>query len=396
MGTRENFVDEVSLTVTSGDGGDGVVSFRREKFEPMGGPDGGDGGRGGDVVLLADRNLRTLLDIRHRREIKAERGHHGGPRNKTGAQGKDAEIRLPVGTQVFEFEADEDARPIVDLTHDRERFVICAGGRGGHGNARFKTSTRRAPDFSKPGGSGETLELRMSLKLLADVGLVGFPNAGKSTLLRRLSAARPRVASYPFTTLVPSLGVVERGEERLVVADIPGLIEGASEGAGLGDRFLRHIERTRVIVHLLDCGAMLVEGRDLVSDYETLRRELSRYREDLTQRRELLVLNKVELISDPSILADLEAALRERGLAPHRISGATGQGCSELVGMLFELLAAADADADASSNADERSLADENPQPGHDPDTRETQDHVGADEEDPSSTADRPPVETIS
>ncbi|MCH7867137.1 MAG: GTPase ObgE [Myxococcales bacterium] len=351
MGTKANFVDEVFVNVTSGDGGDGMVSMRRAKFEPMGGPDGGDGGRGGDVVLVADGNLRTLLDIRHRREIKAERGANGGTREKTGASGKAVEIRVPVGTEIYDQDADEGSAPIVDLTLADQCHVICRGGKGGKGNTRFKTSTRQTPRFAQPGQRGETRSLRMTVKLLADVGFVGFPNAGKSTLLRQISKARPRVASYPFTTLVPSLGVVERGEQRIVAADIPGLIEGASEGAGLGDRFLRHIERTRVIVHLLDCGAMLTEGRDLINDYDTIRRELGRYRADLIERHEIVVLNKVDLLHDERDIVALEEALRDRGLQASRISGATGVGCRDLVSLMFDAVAAAN-EADTADKAE--------------------------------------------
>lgn len=353
MGTKENFVDEVFVSVTSGDGGRGMVSMRREKFEPMGGPDGGDGGRGGDVILVADPNLRTLLDIRHRREIKAQPGGNGGSRQKTGASGKPVEIRVPVGTGVYDREAAEDDPPIVDLTEPNQRFIICTGGIGGLGNTRFKSSTRQAPQFAQPGMPGETRDLRLTLRLLADVGFVGFPNAGKSTLLRRLSRARPRVASYPFTTLVPSLGVVERGEQRLVAADIPGLIEGASHGAGLGDRFLRHIERTRVIVHLLDCGALLAEGRDLIADYDAIRRELASYSKDLAERREIIALNKVELLQDDGPLLEIEKALQARGLSAVRISGATGLGCPELVDTMFDAL-----EAEAQDQAQEEQTRD--------------------------------------
>jgi GTP-binding protein len=344
MGRKENFVDEVFVNVTSGDGGDGMVSMRRAKFEPMGGPDGGDGGRGGDIILVADANLRTLLDIRHRREIAAQRGADGGTREKTGASGSPVEIRVPVGTEIYDHADDEDCEPIVDLAVANQSYVICRGGFGGKGNTRFKNSTRQTPRFAQSGKPGETRNLRMTVKLLADVGFVGFPNAGKSTLLRQISKARPRVASYPFTTLVPSLGVVERGEQRIVAADIPGLIEGASDGAGLGDRFLRHIERTRVIVHLLDCGAMLAEGRDLIKDYDAIRRELGRYSAELIERHEIVVLNKVDVIHDEEELLALEDALRSRGLQPSRISGATGVGCRDLINLMFDAVEAADAD----------------------------------------------------
>ncbi len=357
MGSKENFVDEVFVNVASGDGGDGIVSMRREKFEPMGGPDGGDGGRGGDVILIADQGLRTLLDIRHRREIKAERGHNGGNRQKKGASGASAEIRVPVGTEVYDEDAGEGIPPIVDLTAPDQSHVICRGGRGGLGNARFKTSTRQTPRFAQPGKPGESRKLRLMVKLLADVGFLGFPNAGKSTLLRRISKARPRVASYPFTTLVPSLGVVERGESRIVAADIPGLIEGASNGAGLGDRFLRHIERTRVLVHLLDCGAVLNEGRDLLEDYDAIRRELRRYRAQLCDRKEIVALSKVDLLHDDREILAFEEKLQARGLRTMRISAATGAGCRELVDSMFDAVEAAraeEADTEAQAAAREK------------------------------------------
>lgn len=337
MKNPQPFVDEAAVTVISGTGGNGTVGYRREKFVSLGGPNGGDGGRGGNVILVADRNLNTLTDLQRRPEIRAQNGANGGTSRKTGASGAHTEVRLPVGTLVYATDPDseilspEDDLPVVDLTEDGQRFIVARGGNGGFGNARFKNSTRQTPDFALNGRPGETRELRLSLKLLADVGLVGFPNAGKSTLLRRISEARPKVASYPFTTLTPSLGVVEVGDARIVVADIPGLIEGASDGAGLGHRFLRHVERTRVLVHLLDIGAWLIEGRDLLSDYESIRRELHRYRPELSHRHEILVLNKVDLVSDLSALEALEAKLADNGLRPIRLSGATGEGSGELV-----------------------------------------------------------------
>ncbi len=342
MANQSNFVDEAQISVTSGPGGDGCVSFRREKFVPRGGPDGGDGGRGGDVVFVADHNLSTLLDQRYRPHVRAERGQHGRGANQTGANGATTTLRVPVGTLVLDADEGEGADPLVDLSQHDQSFVAARGGRGGHGNARFATATRQTPDFALPGKPGESRNLRLTLKLLADVGLVGLPNAGKSTLLRRISAARPRVAAYPFTTLTPSLGVVALDDRRFVVADIPGLIEGASDGAGLGDRFLRHVERTRVLVHLLDMGAAVSEGRDLLESYDTIRRELSRYRAELLERTELIVLNKVDLIGDRSELAELEAGLRARGLKARAISGATGEGTRELVVDMLRALDAAD------------------------------------------------------
>ncbi|MCG8591368.1 MAG: GTPase ObgE [Proteobacteria bacterium] len=347
MKTSHAFVDEVDLTVASGAGGNGCVHMHRAKFVPRGGPDGGDGGRGGDVVLIADRNLNTLLHLRGRRELRAERGRDGGPQRKDGPAGDSCEIRLPVGTLVFDAADGEGAEPLADLSDDGERFVVARGGRGGWGNAHFATPTRQAPDFALPGKPGETLALRLSLKLMADVGLVGFPNAGKSTLISRISAAKPRVAAYPFTTLVPSLGVVDLGERRFVVADIPGLIEGASDGAGLGDRFLRHIERTRVLVHLLDAGAMVMEERDLVADYDAIRRELGRYRPELLDRPEIVVINKSDTVSDAQALAPVRKALGERGREVLVVSGATGEGVPDLLERMWEELERARAAAEA-------------------------------------------------
>jgi len=335
------FIDEVTISVAAGRGGAGCVSMRREKFVPLGGPDGGDGGRGGDVVLVANRNMTTLLDQRMRREYRAEAGQAGQGANRTGRNGRSVEIPVPLGTLVYD--AGRADALLADLTRDAERVVVARGGRGGRGNARFATPTRQAPDFAEPGEAGEAHRLRLSLKLLADVGLVGLPNAGKSTLLRRISAARPRVAAYPFTTLVPSLGVAEVDERRFVAADIPGLIDGASDGVGLGDRFLRHIERTRVLVHLLDAGAMLLEGRDLLQAYEVIRSELAAYGASLAERAELVALNKVDLVADRGVFEPLEAELRRRGREVFRVSGATGEGVEELLRAVLRALDAAPA-----------------------------------------------------
>lgn len=359
------FVDEVEIEVRSGKGGDGIVAFRREKYVANGGPNGGDGGRGGDVILVADDNVGTLLDFKGAKKIKAADGQNGGGSDKKGASADHVEVRVPVGTLVFDLgEADalpgEDEHELADLASEQapapldlnehaaledltepgQRFVVARGGRGGLGNARFKTSTRQAPDFATPGKPGESRRLRLALKLMADVGLVGFPNAGKSTLLRRISAARPRVANYPFTTLVPSLGVVERDDQRIVVADIPGLIEGASDGAGLGHQFLRHVERTRVLIHLLDLEAMLTLGRDLLDDYDAIRHELGRYRPELLERKEIVVLSKGDLVHDESLVADLEAKLAARGIQARRISAAATQGLDGLLHEVFDAVEA--------------------------------------------------------
>ena len=344
MKSSEMFIDEVTISVLAGDGGDGCVHLHREKYVPRGGPDGGDGGRGGDVVLLADRNLATLLEQRMRRENRAESGAPGGKNGRNGRGGATLEITVPVGTIVHEIGRDGE-HLLADLKSHGDRCVVALGGRGGRGNVNFATPTRQTPDFAERGRAGGARQLRLSLKLLADVGLVGFPNAGKSTLLRCLSAARPRVAAYPFTTLVPQLGVAECGERRFVVADIPGLIEGASEGAGLGDRFLRHIERTRVIVHLLDAGAAVLEQRDLIADYAAIRGELEAYEPGLLERTEIIALNKVDLLAERTPLDAIETELRRRGRRVVRTSGATGEGVDVLLREVVRALDEADAAA---------------------------------------------------
>jgi len=359
--SAHTFVDEAEITVHSGAGGDGSVHFRREKFVARGGPDGGDGGRGGDIVFVADRGESTLQAFRNLRELKAEPGENGAGQRKSGHDGRSREIRVPVGTLVFNAADDRDEpRPLVDLAEDQQRYVAARGGNGGWGNDHFKTPTRQTPDFANPGQPGVTRELRLSLKLLADVGIIGFPNAGKSTLLSRISAARPKVANYPFTTLVPSLGVVEVDDRRFVAADVPGLIEGASEGAGLGDRFLRHIERTRVLVHLLDVAAMLVEERDLLSDYEAIRKELGHFRPELLERHEIVAINKTELLTEGEDVARIDAleqSLHERGCQVMRISNATGQGVPEIVVAMLNAIDAAREIDDAEREREAREAA---------------------------------------
>jgi GTP-binding protein len=346
MNSPDSFIDEAVIEVVAGRGGNGCVSFRREKFVPRGGPDGGGGGRGGDVVLVADRGLSTLIDQKLRPLARAQDGAHGGGNQRDGRAGPDVELRLPVGTLVHDVEQTE---PLADLLEHGQRVVVARGGRGGRGNMSFATPTRQAPDRAEEGRPGEMRRLRLSLKLIADVGFVGLPNAGKSTLLRRLSAARPRVGAYPFTTLVPSLGVVEAGERRFVAADLPGLIEGASRGAGLGDRFLRHVERTRVLVHLLDVGTAALEGLEPLAplaDWETIRSELGAYAAALAERTEIVALNKLDLIAEDereARLAPLEDALRARGRTVLRVSGATGEGLDALRLAMLRAIEAADA-----------------------------------------------------
>ncbi|MFQ5643741.1 MAG: Obg family GTPase CgtA [Thiogranum sp.] len=288
------FVDEAAITVKAGDGGNGCVSFRREKYIPLGGPDGGDGGDGGSIILLADANLNTLADFRYERNFSAQRGENGRGRNCTGAKGDDLEIRVPTGTLVYE----EDTGELMgDLVENGQRLVVARGGFHGLGNLRYKSSTNRSPRQSKPGTPGEKRSLRLELKLLADVGLLGKPNAGKSTLIRAISSAKPKVADYPFTTLYPNLGVVRVEAHRsFVVADIPGLIEGAAEGAGLGVQFLRHLSRTGLLLHLVDVAPM--DGSDPVQDVRAIARELDKFSAELGERERWLVLNKTDLLPE--------------------------------------------------------------------------------------------------
>ena len=358
MKATESFIDEVVIEVAAGRGGDGSAHFRRERFNPRGGPDGGDGGNGGDVVFEADHGLATLLDQKLQPRLEAPDGEPGSSNGRYGKNGADRVLRLPVGTVVYAFDAPRDATPLADLVEPGQRWIAARGGGGGRGNIHFATATRQAPDYAESGRPGEMRRLRLSLKLLADVGLLGLPNAGKSTLLRRISAARPRVGAYPFTTLVPSLGLVDAdpsgsggiARRRFVVADIPGLIEGASEGVGLGDRFLRHVERTRLLIHLVDVGTPYLEQRGpdaALEDWALIRQELANYDAALAARPEIVALNKIDLLPDAereSRLAALEAALLERGCSVARISGATGEGID---GLLRNVAHRLDAGADA-------------------------------------------------
>ena len=321
------FIDRAKIKVKAGDGGNGVTAFRREKFVPRGGPSGGDGGNGGDVWLEADEGLNTLLHLRYNPEHKAERGRHGEGSNRFGKHGEDATVKVPVGTQVFDAESGD---LLHDFTEPGKRYLAAKGGKGGWGNAHFATPTRRAPKFHYQGRPGQERELQLELKLIADVGLVGFPNAGKSTLISVISAAKPKIADYPFTTLEPNLGVVDMGDYKtFVVADIPGLIEGASEGAGLGDRFLRHVERTKLILHLVDVSSS--SGRDAVEDYRIINRELANYNEDLAQRPQIVVATKIDALDDPERLESLKAEARRDGKPFFAISSVANQGVKELV-----------------------------------------------------------------
>jgi GTP-binding protein len=329
------FVDEVEVFVKAGTGGSGCIAFRREKYVPRGGPNGGDGGRGGSVVLVADEGLGTLLDFRYRRHYTADRGEHGQGWDRHGATADDLVLRVPVGTVVRERDTGLE---LGELTAPGQQLVVARGGRGGRGNARFATSTRRAPRIAEDGGEGESRWLTLELKLLADVGVVGFPNAGKSTLVSRLSAARPKIADYPFTTLVPTLGLVRLDEARsFVIADIPGLIPGAAEGKGLGLRFLRHVERTRVLVHLLDLDP--ATGRDPVDDWRAIQRELGEYSADLAGRPQVLAANKVDLDGAAPRLARVRALAEREGLPLVAISARTGAGLDDLRAAVTRLLA---------------------------------------------------------
>ncbi len=330
------FIDEVELSVTSGRGGRGSSSFRKEKYVPMGGPDGGDGGDGGSVIFVADEGVGTLLDLRHRTQWAAEDGEHGQYRLRTGARGKDLEIHVPVGTMVYD--RTEDLL-LFELLTSGERRVASQGGKGGLGNTHFKTSTNRAPRQTTPGEPGRTLHLRLELKLLADVGLLGFPNAGKSTLISRISAARPRIADYPFTTLTPNLGVVQMGDSgSFVVADIPGLIEGAAEGKGLGHQFLRHVDRTKVFLHLVSLAEdVSLEAPDpaaLLARYNVLRDELRRYDADMLTRPEIVVLTQSDAVP-PEYIEAARAIFPADALV---ISAVTGEGVQALVRRIWATL----------------------------------------------------------
>jgi len=324
------FVDEVRIRVEAGDGGRGCVSFRREKYVPRGGPSGGDGGDGGDVVLRADAGLSTLLDLSYPQRLRAGRGEHGRGKDQHGARGGELVLHVPVGTLVYE---EPGGVLLADLCAPAKTAVVARGGRGGRGNRRFATPTNRAPRQAEPGTPGEQRELRLELHVLADAGLLGFPNVGKSTLIRAVSAARPRVADYPFTTLVPHLGVVRVGEERsFVLADVPGLIPGAHTGHGLGTRFLRHLARTGVLVHLLDVSGLT--SRDPVEDFDALNRELALASPELAAKPQIVVAGKLDLAETRERLPHARARFAARGIELHAVSGVSGAGTRELMAVI--------------------------------------------------------------
>ena len=326
------FIDEAMITVQSGNGGKGCVSFRREKFIPRGGPDGGDGGKGGDIILSTTSRKRTLYQFRYQRHFKAENGAHGQGKQKTGKNGRNLTIELPPGTLVIDADT---GHLIKDLVNTGETFVILKGGRGGQGNAKFKSSTHRTPRFAQPGEPGETRKLTLELKLLADVGIIGLPNAGKSTLITAISSARPKIANYPFTTLTPSLGVVQTDwAEPFVVADIPGLIKGAHQGTGLGIKFLRHIERTRILVHLIDVSS--IDPDDPLHQYHTINQELVMYDEKLVQKPQIVVLNKLDLPGTRKTAEIFESVLKEKKAV--FICSLTGQSLEQLTSQIVQLL----------------------------------------------------------
>lgn len=326
------FIDEAMITVQSGNGGKGCVSFRREKFIQRGGPDGGDGGKGGDIILITTSRKRTLYHFKFQKHFKAENGAHGQGKQKTGKNGRNLTIELPPGTLVIDADT---GHLIKDLVDTGETFVILKGGRGGQGNTKFKTSTHRTPRFAQPGEPGETRKLKLELKLLADVGIIGLPNAGKSTLIAAISSARPKIANYPFTTLTPSLGVVQTNwAEPFVVADIPGLIKGAHQGTGLGIKFLRHIERTRILIHLIDVSS--IDPDDPLQQYRTINQELGMYDEKLVQKPQIVVLNKLDLPGIRKAAEIFQSALKDKKVL--LISALTGQGLEQLKSQIVRLL----------------------------------------------------------
>lgn len=328
------FIDVAKISVKAGKGGNGIVAWRREKYEPSGGPYGGDGGKGGSIILYADEGIRTLMDFRYKRSYVGENGEDGRAKKQFGKDGSDTYLKVPVGTLVKD---EETGKVIVDLKEPGQEFVIARGGKGGRGNARFATATRQAPGFAEAGTKGQERKIVLELKLLADVGLIGFPNVGKSTILSTISAAKPKIANYHFTTLKPNLGVVRVGEEKsFVIADIPGLIEGASQGAGLGHDFLRHIERTRVLVHVLDSSGS--EGRNPIDDFHKINEELFQYNERLKDKPQIIVANKTDIPSSEEWVEKIKEEFIPRGHRVLEVSAATREGIQELVYAIWDLL----------------------------------------------------------
>lgn len=328
------FTDYVKIYAKAGDGGNGAISFRREKYVAAGGPDGGDGGKGGDVYFEVNPNSNTLIDFRYKKKFKAQNGNNGEGSNKYGKGGEDLTIKVPIGTVIKDATTNE---VLADLSQEGQRELVLKGGRGGKGNTHFATSTRQAPRFSQDGENGEEKELILELKLLADVGLIGFPNVGKSTFLGRTTSATPKIADYHFTTLEPNLGVVKTDYgESFVIADIPGIIEGASEGVGLGLQFLRHIERTRLLLHVIDVSGS--EGRDPIDDFNKINAELQKYSKKLSKRKQIIVANKIDSMQDESLYNELEKMAKENNIEIFKISAVTGEGVSELIKHVSELL----------------------------------------------------------
>ncbi len=328
------FTDYVKINVKSGDGGNGAVSFRREKYVAAGGPDGGDGGKGGDVYFFVDPDANTLVDFRFKKKFKAENGKNGEGAHRYGRSGEDLHIGVPIGTIIRDAETNQ---VLADLSEKGQEELILPGGRGGKGNSHFATSTRQAPRFSQDGEKGLEKELVLELKLLADVGLVGFPNVGKSTFLSRTTSATPKIANYHFTTLEPNLGVVKSiYGDSFVIADIPGIIEGASQGTGLGLQFLRHIERTRLLLHVIDVSG--AEGRNPVEDFNTINEELKQYSEKLAARKQIIVANKIDSMQDENLYKELEEMAKEKGIEIYKISAVTGEGIEELLKHVSEVL----------------------------------------------------------
>ena len=321
------FIDRARVYVKGGDGGNGMSSFRREKYVPNGGPSGGDGGKGADVILVADKNVNTLMDFRYKRMFRAEAGENGMSANKHGRGREPLYIKVPMGTVVKD---EESGKVYCDLTQDGQEFLIAKGGRGGRGNARFQTAANRAPTFSEMGEPGEEHWLQLELKVLADVGLLGYPSVGKSSIIRKVSAARPDVAAYHFTTLTPVLGVVSLpGDRNFVMADIPGLIDGAAEGVGLGHNFLRHVERSNILLHILDVSGM--EGRDPKDDFDAINRELAKYSPTLAKKKQIVVLNKIDLVQDDTTIPQVTKYFEDKGYEVFAVNALTGQGLPELM-----------------------------------------------------------------